>query len=149
MIHLKEIALAINQKLKRVLPAIPTQSKDISEGFDRPALFVDFDEVTTAKYGPVSRERTVSVTIYYFPKDRYTNKIDILEVQETLEQAFSEPLTIRKGFVSFTAELSSSKTDGVLQTSFDLYYIERLDDPEDEDSAEYMEHLDMNLKEES
>lgn len=145
-VTLKEIAKAINVKLKAALPDIEIQSKDISEGYARPSLFVDIDDVQTAKYGANGRERTVSTTVYYFPSDRHTYKIEMLDAQEKLEQAFAANLAIREGFVVFPSELRSVKVDGVLQTSFDLYYIEMLEDPGD-GNAEFMGSLETKLNE--
>jgi hypothetical protein len=141
MITLKEIATAINEKLKEVLPHIPIQSKDISEGYERPALFVDFDNTTNAQFGARGKERRIQVIIYFFPSDRYKNKIEILEVQEILEQAFTGHFEIKEGFVVYPMEVSSIKVDGVFQFSFEIHYIE-IDDTE---TGEDVDSININL----
>lgn len=146
MLTLKQIALAINNKLAEVLPNIPIQSKDISEGFERPSLFVDFDNITTSDYIGNKRERNIQVIIYFFPTDRYNNKIEILEVQEALEQAFSGQLMIKEGFIVYPLEVNSVKVDGVLQFSFEIYTLEYEQDPA-ETNADYMTDLYINLDE--
>jgi hypothetical protein len=128
MVTLKQIALAINEKLHDVLPNVQIQSKDISEGYPRPCLYVDFDDVHTAASGAMLRERTVPVIIYYFPTDRNKHKIELLDVQETLESAFVGHFTIEDGVVVQIFDVSSVKVDGVLQVSFDIYTLEVKDD---------------------
>lgn len=144
MITLKQIAKVINDKLAEVLPAVPVQSKDISEGYPRPSLYVDFDEVTAAQYGARGKERTIQVIIYFFPTDRYKPKLEILEVQEILEGAFSGDFTIEDGFVVYPLEVNSVKVDGILQFSFEIYYIE-IDAAE---TGEEITELDMSIKKE-
>lgn len=121
---LKAIAATINDMLAGVLPTVPIQSTDISEGFERPSLFVEFGDVLTEKFGGRSRERTVPVTIYYFPSNRNKNKLELLEVQETLEATFIGSLSLKDGLAVTVTEISSIKVDGVLQSSFDLYLFE-------------------------
>jgi hypothetical protein len=145
MLTLKEIAKAINSTLEKVLPDVPIQSSDISEGFERPCLYVDFDMITTSDYIGYKRERTIQVIIYYFPTSRYENEIELLETQEILEQAFSDHLNIREGFAVFPMETNSVKVDGVLQFSFEIYTLEAKPNIEEE-NAEYMEELHINLK---
>lgn len=142
MITLKQIAKAINDKLSEVLPDIEIQSKDISEGYVRPSLYVDFDNSTHADFGTRGKERTIQVIIYFFPTDPYQNKIETLEVQETLENAFIGHLTIMDGFVIYPSEVSSVKVDGILQVSFEVYYIE-IDDIE---TGEDMEQVNINIE---
>lgn len=143
MITLEQIALAINETLSAKFPDVPIQSTDISEGFKRPSLFVDFESASSSAYGVCSKERSVTVTIYFFPTDRYKNKLEILRVQERLQEAFYRHLTISDGFVIHLPEIEFSKSDGVLQGSFDLYTLES----DLNESGEYAEHLNLTLEE--
>lgn len=145
MLTLKEIATAINDKLKEVLPEIKRQSKDISKGYSRPGLYVDFDSVSTSDYIGKKRERAIQVIIYFFPTDQYNYKLEVLEVQEKLEEAFSGHLKIKEGFIVYPFEVNSVKVDGVLQFSFEIYTLEMKPNTED-DNADYMKILNVNLK---
>lgn len=141
MISLKQIMLSINNKLLDQFPGVPIQSSDIEEGFERPSFFVEL-ETTTAAYGSRSRERRVPVVIYYFPKDRYQNQIELLEVQEQLETVFQGTLFITDGFAVSPSELSGLVIDGVLQLSFDIYYIETYAT----ESGPDIEELSLNIE---
>ncbi|MEC0107268.1 hypothetical protein P4H27_10000 [Paenibacillus taichungensis] len=143
MITLEAVALAINEKLNEILPDIPIQSTDISEGFERPSLFTEFEESTRAGYSAGATERNIPVVIYYFPKDRYKHRIELLRVQETLEQAFSGQFTISDGFVVYP-ETVCDKVDGVLQCRFEIYFIEAAQ----EEAGELMDSLNLELQKE-
>lgn len=142
MIELKQVLLAVNTRIEEAFPDIPIQSSDIEEGFDRPSFFVEFDDVQTAAYGPRGTERRIPVTIFYFPSDRYKNQIELLEVQDRLEKTFSLAFAIVNGFTVYPMEVSSTTVDGVLQTSFEVYYIE-IDDTE---IGEDIQELYLNME---
>ena len=139
---LKDIAIAINKQLKSEFPSIPIHSKDISEGFPRPSFFVDFETSTREQLSSRRIERTLPVVIYYFPTDRYQNKIELLDVQEGLEEVFKDELVIVDTDRLYMGKSTSVKVDGVLQLSFDIHYVEISGDG-DNDSNEYMNTLIM------
>jgi hypothetical protein len=139
-----EIALAINTKLNEMFPEIPINTKDIKEGFARPSFTVDFDNSTKSPFGSHGVEHNVHIVIYFFPTDKNQYKIEMLNVQEELENAFNHSLKIKDGFVVFPNELISDKADGVLQIAFDVHYIE-IDYSEAGENQENMENLNFNI----
>ncbi|ULO09668.1 hypothetical protein H1230_13360 [Paenibacillus sp. 19GGS1-52] len=145
MITLINVAEAINQKLIDILPDIPIQSSDIREGFGRPCLYVDFDSVVPAKYGPKGLDRTISVIIYFFPTSQTNYKLELLTVQDMLETAFVDNFKIVDGFVVYPSNLSSDKVDGILQVSFDIQLIEIADEENGNTSDFMMDELDVNV----
>lgn len=146
MVTLKEIAISINAKLKEVFPTVVINTKDITEGFARPSFTVDFDNATKSPFGTHGVERNVHVIIYFFPTDRYQFKIEMLETQEQLEDAFNHTLTIKNGFVAFIDETVSNKSDGVLQFAFDVPYIEINDSDLVDGNQELMENLNLTIE---
>jgi hypothetical protein len=145
MITLVDVATAINEKLEAILPEIPIQSTDIREGFDRPCLYVDFDNVVPAKYGPKGLDRIISVIIYFFPTSQTNYKLELLSVQEILETEFVGVLQIVEGFVTYPSNLSTVKVDGILQLSFDIQLIEISDEEKGNTSDYTMNELDVNV----
>ncbi|MCG7410578.1 hypothetical protein MH117_24585 [Paenibacillus sp. ACRRX] len=141
MLSLKDIAIAINKKLKTVFPDIVINSTDISEGFARPSFFVDFNSSKRQQQSTRRIDRSISCIIYFFPTDRYQHKIEMLEVQEKLEDAFMDELVLNDNVRLYMGELSASKTDGVLQLSFDIVYTEIGSSDSDDAALEYMEEL--------
>src|SRR5690625_3258764 len=92
MITYKDIRIAINLQLEKT--EIEINSRDVSEGFDRPSFFVQFSNV--GRHGTETQvERTLTVTIYYFPSDRYEYAIEVLEMQEMLENLFDLKLRVK------------------------------------------------------
>lgn len=69
-------------------------------------------------------EKSIQIIIYYFPSDRYQYKLELLEVQEGLENAFLDGLLIDEETTLFTGELTSIVVDGVLQFEIKLDYVE-------------------------
>jgi len=142
MIGLKDIKKAINDKIKANFSNIKIQSTDIKEGFKRPSFYVKIDNNRDNKFNPSSKEKTVTIRIYYFPNSKYENEVELLETQDTLENIFLEGLQVNDGFYIPTLdnELNFTTTDGVLQLAFDLYCIQLLD----EEDAEPLDDLEIN-----
>ncbi|MBO7747355.1 hypothetical protein I8J29_24525 [Paenibacillus sp. MWE-103] len=138
MVTIKQISKAINAKLNDILPDVEIQSKDIREGYPRPCLYVDFEDVTASMAGAKLRERTIPVVIYYFPTDPNKVKIELLDVQEKLEVAFVGDFPIMDGFVVQIFEADAVKVDGVLQFSFDVYTLE-VDDRETDNGPDMLD----------
>ena len=136
---LKEIALAINEQLIRAVPEIPITSKDIREGIERPSFFVDFDPSRVQRNTARMLERTITVTIFFFPTDRYKYKLEMLDVQQRLEDAFNDELVIDSDTRLYTGEITSQKVDGVLQFSFDIAFTAI--EPANDDDIPMMEEL--------
>ncbi|NMM52151.1 phage tail terminator family protein [Paenibacillus aquistagni] len=133
MITLKDIALAINKRLKEVLPEIEINSKDIKEGFKRPSFFVDFESGSKQQLTRHQVERMIHIIVYYFPKNPHQYKLEILNIQELVEDAFRDELVITDDIRLYTNEISNNVVDGVLQLSFDIHYLE-INDPARHDS---------------
>jgi len=142
---LKEIKLAINEKIIAAYPDIEIQSKDIEEGFARPCFYVDLRTGHFSKIAPEFKTRRLSITIYYFASSRYDHSIENLEVQENLENIFLGKLVVGENQYS-VPEVSSIVNDGVLQVSFDLEVNQFIEDTST-DSGELMEELELKVEE--
>lgn len=140
MLSLKDIKLAINEKLLSEFPKIEIQSTDIKEGFKRPSFFVKFDYSSKTDYRFVF-ERRLTVRIYYFPSDRYQYDIEVIEMQEDIEKLFYLGLQVKDRYLKIENDIQSELVDGVLIVSFDLsYYDSSYTEPE----QEKMEELEYN-----
>lgn len=118
MITYKDIKIAVNTRLKTL--GIEITSKDVTEGFTRPSFFVQFDNsVRSADENQVHKSLTVE--IYYFPKDRYEYSIEVLDIQEKLENLFDLKLPIKDRLVNID-EANTVINDGVLNFTFDLAF---------------------------
>lgn len=163
MITLKQINKAINKHIKSALMDtdfvdVPIISQDIKKSLKndidgkviniiRPSIKVTFDASQIGKFNSQLKERTLTVRVYFFAKDRYKTKLDNLEMQDILENAFLEDIQITDTFympISEDEDIQCTTTDGVLQVAFDLYSLEEI---EDTTVYEPMENLYFDLKE--
>lgn len=143
MVTLKDITGAINLKLKEKFPNIKRETKDISEGFERPSFFVSLDNSSKSSFMDLAVERSATVRILYFASSRTESRIELLEVQESLEELFNHKITIKDDFMVEVNEMNTEKFDnGAIEFSFDIYYIEELNDNDD---TELIEELEVNI----
>jgi hypothetical protein len=143
MVTLLEINKAVNDKLKAALVGtefyeVKIVAEDLAKGVKRPSVKVGIDNSQNAKFNALCREKTLTIRIYFFAKDRYNYKIDNVKMQNIIEDAFLDDLEVKEGFFIPIDSVESEVTDTVLICSFDLYAVELLPDT---DSSEPMETL--------
>lgn len=138
MITYKDIKLAINRKIKTL--GIEINSKDVTEGFNRPSFFVEF--LNPVRSGDESQvHKSLSVQIYYFPTDRYDYSIEMLDMQDKLENLFDLKLSVGDRLITIN-EASSEPVDGVLNFSFDIEFYEG----REVQDVQAMQVLDVDMK---
>ncbi|MCB5028012.1 hypothetical protein LGV96_09885 [Streptococcus mutans] len=143
MINLADIRKAVNMQLQRT--GVPVYSRDVSEGFKRPSFFVQLDNVT--RHGsPEHIDRSLTVRIHYFPKDRYEYAIEVLDITDALESLFDVKLKVKDRQFNIH-DFDSSVSDGVLQCYFDIEFSQargrNIYDPED---VGMMEGLELTIE---
>jgi hypothetical protein len=147
MITLIQINKAVNNSIENALidtefSEVPIIAEDVSEPIVRPSLKIQIGNTKTGKFNKNNKERTLTVRVYFFAKDRYKYKIDNLKMQELIENAFLEDLKVTDTFfVPIVGDgVESEVVDTVLECSFDLYTVELLP----ETPGELMEDLELN-----
>lgn len=123
MISLKEIMLAINRKINESLQ-MNVDSKNLEEEFERPSVRTSIDNLKTSAFMQSMKERNFIVRIYYFSKNREKNKIELLEIQEKLEEAFFSHLKIKGAFFIYIDEIVFNVSDGILIGEFEVMTLE-------------------------
>ena len=123
MISLKEIMKSINKQISNKLE-IDVDSKNIEEEFERPSVRTSIDNLKTSVFMQSMKERNFIVRIYYFSKNREKNKIELLEIQEKLENAFFNNLNIKDAFFIYIEEIEFNVTDGILIAEFEVMTLE-------------------------
>lgn len=145
MITWKKIKIAINNRLKQKFN-IPINSNDISEGFDKPSFFVEFDEMR--QEGLLTQiEKSAIVRIYYFPKSEDSASIEILDMMEQLGNAFDMKLPVEDRLLNII-EPRFIESDKVLQFEFDISFEDARENEygTENHNTEVMQELDMDLK---
>ena len=142
MISLKEVMLAINRKINESLQ-INVDSKNLEEEFKRPSVRTSIDNLKTSAFMQSMKERNFIVRIYYFSKNREKNKIELLEIQEKLEEAFFSHLKIKGAFFIYIDEIIFNVTDGILIGEFEVRTLEEI---LNDINTENMEELEIKTK---
>lgn len=142
MISLKEIMLAINKKINESLQ-MNVDSKNLEEEFERPSVRTSIDNLKTSAFMQSMKERNFIVRIYYFSKNREKNKIELLEIQEKLEEAFFSHLKIKGAFFIYIDEIVFNVSDGILIGEFEVRTLEEI---LNDINAENMEELEIKTK---
>lgn len=115
-------------------------AQDVTEPIVRPSLKVELEDGTVGLLNGCCAEKTLTVRIYFFARDRYRPKAENMRMRELLEQAFLDDLVLGTESV-LPEEFSSTVTDGVLVCSFDLYWTQLLPD---RDNSPTMNDLYLN-----
>ena len=142
MISLKEVMLAINRKINESLQ-MNVDSKNLEEKFERPSVRTSIDNLKTSAFMQSMKERNFIVRIYYFSKNREKNKIELLEIQEKLEEAFFSHLKIKGAFFIYIDEIIFNVTDGILIGEFEVRTLEEI---LNDINTENMEELEIKTK---
>ena len=142
MISLKEVMLAINRKINESLQ-MNVDSKNLEEEFERPSVRTSIDNLKTSVFMQSMKERNFIVRIYYFSKNREKNKIELLEIQEKLEEAFFSHLKIKGAFFIYIDEIIFNVTDGILVGEFEVRTLEEI---LNDINTENMEELEIKTK---
>jgi hypothetical protein len=149
MITLTQINKGINDTIYAALvgtgfEGVKIIAEDTTE-ITRPSLKVMLPSTQTGRFNNILKERTLTVRVYFFAKDRYKYKLDNLKMQDILENAFLEDVKVTDTFyMPLISEegVESIVTDTVLECSFDLYSLEEI---YDDSNLEPIEELNFNL----
>lgn len=134
--------LAINKKINESLQ-MNVDSKNLEEEFERPSVRTSIDNLKTSAFMQSMKERNFIVRIYYFSKNREKNKIELLEIQEKLEEAFFSHLKIKGAFFIYIDEIIFNVTDGILIGEFEVMTLEEI---VNDINTENMEELEIKTK---
>lgn len=127
---MKEIIKSINSKIKAEFPDIDIQSTDVTEGFSRPSFYVDFRDINKSRLNYDIENKKLTISILYFPTDRYKYRLEVLDVIGRLEEIFTS-CTIETSKVKFNIiETEANIVDGILEFEFDIDYIARIKEQE-------------------
>lgn len=124
MITMKDIKLAINDRIYNKFSNIEINSNDVKEGFNRPSFFIQLNGQKSGTLEHVDKD--IDVQIYYFPTDEYDHAVELLDTQESLESAFDLKLRVVNRWLNIT-DTNTVTTDGVLNMSFSLEFSDARD----------------------
>lgn len=143
--RLTDIKKAINAVMRENFSGYNFYAPDVNEGFIRPCFFIELLPVTRDNEGGGIYSRRVSVVISYFSK----NKTDLenIKMQDELEEIFAQALKINDRVITID-NTSGYVTDGVLHFSFNIDYLDSIDEADQygyDPHAEPMQELELDL----
>lgn len=145
MISLVELNKIIVSKIREILKGtefknVPLISSDISEGFSRPSLKIDFDNVNLENLNANFLGRSLTVRVYFFASDVKKYKLENFKMLDLIECGLIDGMLTEYGFIDIS-DINSNIVDTVLEISFDIN-IDAL--KVNNDQSENMEDLQIN-----
>lgn len=146
MITLSDINKAINLNIINAIKDtefgnVEIAAEDVTEPIIRPSIKIQIEDFKSGKFNSCNKERTLTVRVYFFAKDKNKYKLDNFKMQGILENAFLDDLQISDTFYIPIEEVESEVSDTVLIASFELYSVEVIE----EEPGEPIENLEYNL----
>lgn len=138
-----KILNAVNKKLKTRFGLQILSSGDVEEKITRPSFMVELDNMGSSDFMSVSQDKKMTVRIHYFSSDKNKNKIENLNMIDSLDELFVKDsiLKVEEGFnLDIDSDIDADIVDKVLQYSFDIEFSELYDRV---DNAEMMGELNI------
>lgn len=132
-----DIIKAANGMLAANFPAIPRYSSDKDKNIKYPCFMIRYDAVTDTK--PDFRHDNGQIRVYYFPENMDQNRLELLEMRESLAACFRYGITAADLFIPIN-ELTFEMDADILQLSMDWDLFQQIDVDKD---APYMEQLEF------
>lgn len=123
----------------------PPTTKDIRKGFLRPCFYVEPYRIQSGTAGDM-RDDTFGIRIFYFSERAQTGYLDLLEKQTVLRDLLDSPIPISEDFYLYPENLDFElqREDMALIASFTVENVQLL---EDTGPSEYMENLEIKIRE--
>lgn len=132
-----DLIKAVNAKLTELFPEVEIRSTDL----DKKPEKCFYSEYTVSRDGnPDFVHDSGRITVFYFPESKKVSRIELIEMQAALSQAFAYSVPIDDDFVVPTVELSFAIEDDTLIMEFDFEMHQFVDN--DKDAAE-MENIEV------
>ena len=138
MKSIKDVAKAVNQVIAEAFPGVSIKSTDIDKDVKKPCFFTEYD--MTRDGTPDFIHDYGKVIILYFPRDSRKNRLELMEAQSKLAEAFFCRLKVDETFYIPINELEFDISNDVLTLEFEIEMYQR---PEKEPGI-LMEEIGIN-----
>lgn len=148
MIELTDCIRAISDAIEELFGEPPT-TKDIVEGFDRPATYIYPSNIECERNGML-RHDTYDLFIVRFAEREYAGYLELLDYQKQLEELLTEPIEVEEGFLIYPENIrfGISVQDMGLQADFRLQNFQLCEETEEEAIKPVMEEFLMGEEKE-
>lgn len=147
MLTVIDVIRALSELIEKEYPQFRLIDYDIEEGFEKPAFFIEPEDVNTSWVASDYLKESSNLNIVFFSEDRYTGLIELLDMKNNLTVAFDDPLYITDGKTEYYCQLLTTssdifKQDKVLTFNIQADLIQKVERKEVEP---YMENLETNI----
>lgn len=147
MLTVIDVIRALSELIEVQYPQFKLVDYDVDEGFEKPAFFIEPEDVNTSWIASDYLKESSNLNIVFFAEDRYGGLIDLLDMKNKLTVVFDDPLYITDGKTEYYASLSTTtsdiyKSDKVLTFNIQVDLIQKV---ERKETKPYMEELNTNI----
>lgn len=147
MLTVIDVIRALSELIEKEYPQFRLIDYDIEEGFEKPAFFIEPEDVNTSWVASDYLKESSNLNIVFFAEDRYTGLIELLDMKNNLTVAFDDPLYITDGKTEYYCQLLTTssdifKQDKVLTFNIQADLIQKV---ERKEVKPYMENLETNI----
>ena len=146
MVKYTDILKAVNSKLSSKFPTIKIVSEsDVAEKIIRPSFMTMIDNIKQEDFMLSSMDKDLTIRIYCFSTERDKNKIENLNMIDSLNELFVEDGQLQlENFNIGIEETTADIVDKVLSYSFDISFNE--DYEKDYSNVGDMEELGLGME---
>lgn len=147
MIKYSDVISAVTSKLRSKFPDIKIISSDVKEGITRPSFRIGLDNIKESNFMNESRDRKFIVRLYYFASTRDNNKIEILDIIDSLSEIFVQDKLIKVNdefTIDLLEDVDIDVIDSVLHFYIPIFLSEEIENTEENQAAELMQELEIN-----
>lgn len=131
-----DLIKAVNTKLTELFPEVEIRSTDL----DKKPEKCFYSEYTVNRDGnPDFVHDSGRITVFYFPESKKVNRMELIDMQAKLSQAFVYSLALDEGFAVPVVNLNFTLEDDVLVMEFDFDMYQRVDNDKDIAAMENIE----------
>lgn len=143
MTNVIDVIRALSNLIEREYPQYKIIDYDVDEGFDKPAFFIEVENVKTQWVAVDYLEELSDLQIVFFAENRNEGFLELIEMKNHLTQLFNEPLELDNGYFVSLLETTSElfKGDKVLEFSFQVSIVNQI---ERNETDYLMEELDYH-----
>lgn len=148
MLSVVDVIRGLTELINKNYPQYKIIDCDVDEGFEKPAFFIDVEDVNTSWVASDYLKESSNIQIVFFAENRYEGFLDLLDMKNNLTVLFDEPLYISDETSEYYVSLLTTnsdlyKQDKVLTFNIQADLIQKV---ERVDNSPYMEELECNIE---
>lgn len=147
MLSVIDVIRALSELIETKYPDYPVIDYDVDEGFEKPAYFIEVEDVNTGWVAADYIKESSTIKIVFFAENRYEGFLELLDIKNSLTVLFDDPLYVTNGKEEYYVSLLNTasdiyKADKVLEFTLNADLIQKV---ERKETDLYMENLENNI----